>query len=379
MKITAVEPMLVDRYLFVQIHTDAGFVGLGESGTWGHLEASAAALRKFGDYLMGQDPFRIEHHWNVMYRSGHFRGAAIMGAISAIDIALWDIKGKAFGVPVYELIGGKTRDKARVYYHVKGPTVEAQVARCIEAKERGFTAVGHLNPFLDQARSETYFQTHAAKIDGAVDAVRRDREAIGNEVDICLEIHRRLSPAEAIVLGRAIEPYRVMFYEDPILPDNFDSMAEVASQIPIPIATGERLMGVHEFQMLLERRAAQYARICVCVAGGISGAKKIAALAEAHHKFVIPHNPLSPVSTAACLQVGASIPNLAIQELPDHADELPDRELVAENLRVENGFLIIPDAPGIGVELAPDAREKFPPKPRPVGTRLNLDGSVVDQ
>jgi galactonate dehydratase len=378
-KIVSVEPLLIDRYLFVQIRTDAGFVGLGESGTWGHLEASAAAIAKFGDYLVGQDPSRIEHHWNVMYRSGHFRGSAIMGAISAIDIALWDIKGKSFGVPVYELLGGKTRDKARVYYHVKGPTVDAQVEKCIEAKERGFTAVGHLNPFLDQARSETYFQTHAAKIDGAVEAVRRYREALGNDVDICLEIHRRLSPAEAIVLGRAIEPYRVMFYEDPILPDNFDAMAEVASQIAIPIATGERLMGVHEFQMLLERRAAQYARICVCVAGGISGAKKIAALAEAHHKFVIPHNPLSPVSTAACLQLDASIENLAIQELPDHADESPDKDLMKEPLRVENGFLIVPDAPGIGVELIDDARATFPPKPRRIGTRLNVDGSVVDQ
>src|SRR5204863_3530742 len=149
MKITSVEPMLVDRYLFVQIRTDTGLVGLGESGTWGHLEASAAAIAKFGDYLVGQDPSRIEHHWNVMYRSGHFRGAAIMGAISAIDIALWDIKGKSFAVPVYELLGGKTRDKARVYYHVKGPTVDAQVEKCIEARERGYTAVGHLNPFLD--------------------------------------------------------------------------------------------------------------------------------------------------------------------------------------------------------------------------------------
>ena len=155
--------------------------------------------------------------------------------------------------------------------------------------------------------------------------------------------------------------------------------AEVAGQIGIPIATGERLMGVHEFQMLLERRATQYARICVCVAGGISGARKIAALAEAHHKFIIPHNPLSPISTAACLQVGASVPNLAIQELPDHADELPDRELLKEPLRVENGFLIIPNGPGIGVELADDVREKFPPKPRRIGTRLNVDGSVVDQ
>jgi galactonate dehydratase len=379
MKITSVEPMLVDRYLFVQVKTDAGFVGVGESGTWGHLEASAAAIAKFGDYLVGQDPSRIEHHWNVMYRSGHFRGAAIMGAISAIDIALWDIKGKSFGVPVYELLGGKTRDKARVYYHVKGPTVDAQVEKCIEARERGYTAVGHLNPFLDEERSQTYFQTHAAKIDGAVEAVRRYREAIGNDVDICLEIHRRLSPAEAIVLGRAIEPYRVMFYEDPILPDNFDAMAEVAGQIGIPIATGERLMGIHEFQMLLERRAAQYARICVCVAGGISGAKKIAALAESHHKFVIPHNPLSPISTAACLQLDASIPNLAIQELPDHADETPDKDLLKERLRVENGFLIIPDGPGIGVELIDDVRERFPMKPRRIGTRLNLDGSVVDQ
>ena len=379
MKIVAVEPLHIDRFLFVQVHTDAGIVGLGESGTWGHLEASAAAIRKFGEYLVGTDPSRIEHHWNVMYRSGHFRGAAIMGAISAIDIALWDVKGKHFGVPVYELLGGKTRDRARVYYHVKGPTVEEQVARCIEAKERGFTAVGHLNPFLDEDRSVPYFKTHAAKINGAIDTVRQYREAVGDDVDLCLEIHRRLSPAEAIALGRGIEPYRPMFYEDPILPDNFDAMAEVASQIGVPIATGERLLGIHEFEMLLARGGTQYVRASVCVAGGISGTKKIAALAEAHHKSIVPHNPLSPVSTAACLQVAASIPNLGIQELPDHADKAPDAEIVKENLRVENGFLIIPDAPGIGVELAPDAREKLPPKPRPVGARLNFDGSVIDQ
>jgi galactonate dehydratase len=379
MKIVAVEPLRIDRYLFVQVHTDDGIVGLGESGTWGHLEASEAALAKFGNYLVGQNPFRIEHHWNVMYRSGHFRGAAIMGAISAIDIALWDIKGKALGVPVYELLGGKTRDRARVYYHVKGPTVEDQVEKCLEAKRRGFTAVGHLNPFLDEPRERPYFKTHAAKIGDAIDTVRQYREALGNDVDICLEIHRRLSPAEAIVLGRGIEPYRVMFYEDPILPDNFDAMAEVAGQIGVPIATGERLLGIHEFEMLLARGGTQYVRACVCVAGGISGAKKIAALAEAHHKSLVPHNPLSPVSTAACLQVGASIPNLGIQEYPDHADESPDTEIVTGQPQIEDGFIIIPDTPGIGVELAPDARQKFPPKPRPIGTRLNFDGSVVDQ
>jgi galactonate dehydratase len=379
MKITRVETVPVDRYLFVQIRTDAGLVGLGESGTWGHLEASAAAIAKFGDYLVGQDPARIEHHWNVMYRSGHFRGAAIMGAISAIDIALWDIKGKSFGVPVYDLLGGKTRDRARVYYHVKGPTVEAQVEKCLEARERGFTAVGHLNPFLDEERSAAYFQTHAAKINGAIEAVRRYREAVGDDVDLCLEIHRRLSPAEAIVLGRGIELYRPMFYEDPILPDNFDAMAQVAGQIGVPIATGERLLGVHEFEMLFERRAVQYARPCVCVVGGISVAKKVAALAEAHDVQVVPHNPLSPVSTAACLQIAASIPNLGIQEYPDHNDGPTDSRIVKEQVRLENGFAIIPDAPGIGVELAPDAREKLPPRPRPIGTRLNVDGSVCDQ
>jgi galactonate dehydratase len=384
-KIRSVEPIRVDRYLLVEIETEDGIKGLGESGTWGHLEASEAAMRKFGDYLVGQDPRRIEHHWQMMYRSGHFRGAAIMGAISAIDIALWDIKGKALGVPVYELLGGKTRDRARLYCHVKGPTIEAQVELCLEARRRGFTAVGHLNPFLDEDRSQPYFKTHAAKLDGAIEAVRRYREAVGSDVDLCIEIHRRLSPAEAIALGRAIEPYRPMFYEDPILPDNFDAMAAVASQIGIPIATGERLLNVHEFQMLVARGAVQYLRPSVCVVGGISGTKKVAALAEANHLSVVPHNPLSVVSTAACLQIAAAIPNLAILEYPTDVDALDDLEttrgqgLVTGAPRIEEGFMVVPDAPGIGVELAPGAREKFPSKPRRIGQRLNRDGSVVDQ
>jgi galactonate dehydratase len=379
MKITRVEVLPIDRYLYVQIYTDAGIVGLGESGTHTHQEAAEAALRKFGVYLEGQDPFRIEHHWNVMYRTGHFRGAAIMGAISAIDIALWDIKGKALGLPVYELLGGKVRDKARVYYHVRGATTEELVEKCVDAKRRGFTAVGHLSPFLDEPRSQPYFKTHAQKIRDAIDTVRRCREAVGDEVDLCIEIHRRLTPAEAVVLARGIEPYHPMFYEDPILPDNFDAMGLVAQQIAIPIATGERLHTIYEFQMLLARGAVQYVRPDVCLAGGISGSKKIAALAEAHHVGVVPHNPLSPVSTAACLQIAACIPNFAIQEYPTGEDRPPKSEIVKTTVTCEDGFLIIPKTPGIGIELAPDAREKYPPKPRPIGTRLHVDGSVVDQ
>ena len=380
MKISRVTPLLIDRYLFVQIETDSGLTGLGESGTWGHLEASATAITKFADYLIGQDPMLIEHHWNVMYRTGHFRGAAIMGAISAIDIALWDIKGKHYGVPVYELLGGKTRHKARVYYHVMGNTREKLVQGCIDAKAAGFTAVGHLTPFLDEAKDVPYFKTHAQKITDAIDAVRQYREAVGNDVDLCIEIHRRLTPAEAIVLARGIEQYHPYFYEDPILPDNFDQMAEVAKHIEIPIATGERLHTIYEFQMLLARGAVQYVRPDVCLAGGITGTKKIAALAEANHVGVVPHNPLSPVSTAACLQIAACIPNFAIQEYPRGEDRPPKSEIVKTAVTCENGFLIIPDSPGIGIELAPDALERHPARVHGrIGTRLHVDGSVIDQ
>jgi galactonate dehydratase len=378
-KVTAVEPLLIDRYLFVQVHTDAGLVGLGESGTWGYLEASAEAVKTFAGYLVGQDPLRIEHHWQFMYRSSHFRGAAIMGAISAIDIALWDIAGKHFGVPVYQLLGGKCRDKARVYYHVFGRTTEQLVQGCLDAKAHGFTAVGHLTPFLDEPREAPYFKTHAAKIDDAVETVRRYREAVGNEVDLCIEIHRRLAPAEAVVLARGIEQFHPFFYEDPILPDNFDAMALVAQNIHIPIATGERLHTIYEFEMLLRRGAVQYVRPDVCMAGGITHSKKIAALAEAHHVGVVPHNPLSPVSTAACLQLAAAIPNFALQEYPIGEDQPPKSEIVVGAPRLENGFLIISDAPGTGVELAPDALQRHPYRPRGLHTRLHVDGSVIDQ
>jgi galactonate dehydratase len=379
MKIVSIETLPVDRYLFVQVHTDAGLVGLGESGAWGYLEASAAAVETFKRYLIGQDPLRIEHHWQYLYRWSHFRGAAIMGALSAIDIALWDIAGKHFGVPCYQLLGGKCRDKARVYYHVFGQTREELVAGCVQAKEMGFTAVGHLTPFLDEPRDVPYFKTHVDKMEDAIETVRQYREAVGTQVDLCIEIHRRLTPTEAIVLARGIEPFHPFFYEDPILPDSFDAMALVAQNIHIPIATGERLHTIYEFEALLSRGAVQYVRPDVCLAGGLTHSKKIAALAEAHHVKVVPHNPLSPVSTAACLQLAACIPNFALQEYPRGELEPPKSEIVKVPLQIENGFLIIPDAPGVGIELAEDALQRYPYRPRQVQTRLHVDGSIVDQ
>lgn len=379
MKITDIKAIRVDRYLFVKIYTDEGITGLGESGAWAFLEASEMAVETFKRYLLGQDPLRIEHHWQYMYRAHHFRGAAIMGAISAIDIALWDIAGKFLGVPTYQLLGGKCRDKARVYYHVRGETTEELVKGCVDAKREGFTAVGHLTPFLDASRDELYFETHAQKMGRAVDRVRQFRAAVGDEVDLCIEIHRRLSPGEAIILARSIEPYYPFFYEDPTLPDNFDSMALIAEHINIPIATGERLHTIWEFEMLLKRGGVHYVRPDVCLAGGITQAKKIAALAEAHNAYVVPHNPLSPVSTAACIQLAACIPNFALQEYPKGENEPPKSEIVKSTVKLEKGFLVVPDSPGIGIELAEDAQEKYPYKPRAFKTRLHIDGSVVDQ
>jgi galactonate dehydratase len=180
-------------------------------------------------------------------------------------------------------------------------------------------------------------------------------------------------------LGRGSEPYHPFFYEDPVRPDHFESMAQVAQHINIPIATGERIHTIWEFEALLRQGAVQYVRPDVCIAGGLTHSKKIAALAEAHNVGVVPHNPLSPVSTAACIQLAAAIPNFALQEYPIGEHEPPKSEIVKSALRCEEGFILIPDSPGIGVELAEDAAERWPYKPRTVKTRLHRDGSVVDQ
>jgi galactonate dehydratase len=385
MRIEKVEPLFVGRYLYVRITTETGLTGIGESGAWGHLEASAAALVKFGNYLQGRDARAIEHHWNVMYRAHHFVGAAIAGAISAIDIALWDIKGKSLGVPVYELLGGKVRDKVRLYAHVKGRTITDLTAKVRSLRAAGFTAVGHLNPLLDEDQDEPYFKAHARKISDAVENVRLLREAAGNDMDLCIEIHRRLTVAEALALARGIEPYHPFFYEDPLPPSNPDAMAWLADHIPIPIATGERFTSLHQFQTLLARRGVQYLRPCICLCGGITGGRKIAALAEANDAQIVPHNPLSPVSLAACLQLDAALPNVAIQEYPsgdvtaDGHAHLPGGNIVNGLNTPEHGFIAISERPGLGIDLVDDVETRMPAVTRPIKMRPHLDGFVVDQ
>ncbi|MDY4611764.1 MAG: mandelate racemase/muconate lactonizing enzyme family protein [Sphaerochaetaceae bacterium] len=379
MKITDIKVKFIDIFMFVEVYTDEGIVGLGESGTWAFLEASAAAVETFKRYLIGKDPLLREHHWQYLYRCYHFRGAAIMGALSAIDIALWDIAGKYYGVPCYQLMGGKVRNKARVYYHVFGKNRQDLIDGCIAAKEQGFTAVGHLTPFADEPRETPWFKTHVARMEDGIESVRRYREAVGNDVDLCIEIHRQLTVSEAVVLGKGIEEFKPLFYEDPVRPDGFDDMARVAEKVDVPIATGERIHTLAEFGMLLSRNACRYVRPDVCMCGGLTHAKKIAALAEAFNVQVVPHNPLSPVSTAACIQLAACIPNFAIQEYPIGENSAPKNRIVQSAIKLEKGFLIVPDVPGIGVELTPDAEKEFPYVPRKFVTRLQDDGSVFDQ
>jgi len=373
MRIERLEIIPVARYLFVQIHTDAGISGLGEAGMWGYLDANAAVIKAWEPYLIGKDPLRIEHHWQYLYRNAHFRGASVTGALGAIDTALWDIAGKHYGAPVYQLLGGKVRDRVRVQTQIDAPTVDEVVANARREVGRGITAL-RFTPFAPDFAS----MRHDAIIKEAVTRVGAVREAVGSGIDIGVEIHRRLSPAAAIALAGELEQFRLMYYEDPILPDSVQSCAEVARSTRLPVATGERLHSLIEFRELLACGGARYLRVDPCLAGGLTSAKKIAALAESYHAEVMPHGVLSPVATAISVQLDACIPNFAVQDyLGD--DRPPKNDLLVENLRLENGYLIVPERPGIGVELKPGIAEKYPFTPRTIETTLHEDGSVADR
>jgi len=387
MKITRVEAIHAGQFLFVRIETDRGIHGVGEAGAWGHIEASKTAVEKFAGYLQGQDPFPIEHHWNVMHRYAYFQGHAINSAIAAIDIALWDIKGKALQVPVYELLGGAVRRCARVYGHVYEKTMDGVLRELQTRKDQGFTAVGHINPFLDEGEDQPYFKPHVAKMREAIANVARMREVAGETMDLCIEIHRRLTPAEAVVFARGIEPFHPMFIEDPVRYEDAASMAHVADKIRIPIATGERFSNIYEFQALLARRAVEYVRVDLCLCGGITGGRKVAALAEAHNALVVPHNPLSPIGLAACLQLDACIPNFAIQE---YTTGFENNVMVSQTHHLGSdlvdvvplphvGFVRIPDRPGLGVDLVPDPTAIRPARHSMIHMRLHQDGAPVDQ
>ena len=373
-RIEKIETILWERWLIVKVHCEDGTVGVGEGGVHGWQRPTETMVQTFAPYLVGQDPSRIEHHYQYLYRSSHFMGSVVQGALSAIDIALWDIKGKRLGVPIYELMGGLTRHKVRCYMHVNGGTAEDLAADAVAQVKAGFSAVR----FAAFGSNFWLYRTYSEWADDAVERVGAVREAVGPSVDICVEIHRQMNPSESIALGRRLEQFNPYFYEDPMLPDSPDVMGEVQRRGNLPIATGERFTSIYEFQQLLEARACAYVRPDLCLCGGLSGCKKVATMAEAQHVKVIPHNPLSPISTAACVQLDACIPNFALQEYTGES-EPPKSDLLVEPIKLEDGFLIVPDGPGLGVELNESALAANPFVDKVLDTPIREDGSVADR
>lgn len=387
-RIARVIPIRAGRFLFVRVETEDGLHGIGEAGAHGALDAAEAAIGAFAEHLVGQDAGPIERHRNVLQRFGHFRGAAIGAALSAIDIALWDLPGKRQNRPVAALLGGPLRTRVRVYGHVKAPGADAMVAGALRLKADGFPAIGHLNPFLDEGREAPFFEPHARLMARGVALLERLRDEVGDGVDLCVELHRRLSPAEAMTFIRAIEPVRPLFVEDPIPPDGAAAMARLARQVPVPIATGERFHNLHEFGTLLRGDAAEYLRPSLCLVGGITAGRKIAAMAKAANVRIVPHNPLSPVGLAAAIHLAAAIPNFAIQEYPnsgsvgwetDRGTRLRGEDLVTAAPTARDGFVDVPTAPGLGTDLIDDVARLHPPLRKRIAMRPHADGFVVDQ
>ena len=260
-KIEHVETLLWNRWLLIRLHCEDGTVGIGEGGVHGWQRPTKTMIEVMTPYLLGKNPHHIEHHYQFLYRSSHFMGAVVQGALSAIDIALWDIKGKRLGVPIHDLMGGKTRQKVRCYIHVRGETLDKLVQDAVAKARQGFTAV-RFSPWSPD------FYLHKSYAEWAQEAVQRVgavREAIGPDVDICVEIHRQMNPAEAIALGRRLEQFNLFFYEDPMLPDSPARMGDVQERCNVPIATGERFTTILSFSSSWRIRAAPTSvRMCAC-------------------------------------------------------------------------------------------------------------------
>lgn len=385
MKVTKIETLRASRFIYVRVHTDEGIAGVGElhpaSGTSGTPFAPIAAVDYCAEYLIGKDPLHIERNWQHMFRRCVFRGGAdTMAAIGAIDIALWDIKGKVAELPVHSLLGGPTRERVRVYSHLQGdsPAELAEDAR--RMVEAGYTAL-RLYPFgafvagEGTSLEQLSFRGMAKHAAATLQAVR---DAVGDEIDLMVDVVNRLTPPEAIEVAKALEPYGLFFFEDPIEPENMDAWGHVAANMPVPVAMGERLYTTYQFRELLAHKGASYIRPDLSLAGGITNCKKIAALAEASYVGVAPHNPLSCVLTAACVQLDAAIHNVAIQEYPRDEDDPPKRDLVEMPLRREGGFLIVPQTPGIGIELNDEAFPHYPPVPYTREPVIGPDGALRD-
>ena len=360
-KVTRIDTFVLENsWVFVKVSTDAGIVGWGEM-LKDDAKACAAGALEVGDYLIGQDPCRVVHHWQAIHRGAFYRGGPIKTAItSGIDQALWDIKGKVYGVPVYKLLGGPTRDRVRVYGRI--------------SEETGVNAM-KTGPRGEERQAIKYIEGQKF-VDEVVERFKALRDRYGDEVDIGLDFHGAVQPPTALLLMKALEPYDPWFYEEIIQALNVDVMAELARKTHIPIATGERIFTKWGFKEILEKRAAAILQPDVCYAGGITELKIIAGMAEAYYSPLAPHNPQGPCSLAASFQVAASIPNFLIQERGDN--EYLD--LLSKPMPpVRNGHRPLLTDPGLGITIDEDKLMAQVGEPREYRPRFDPDdGSVVD-
>ena len=378
MKITNVEAFPVwgggRNFFFVVVDTDEGLSGVGEGGITGRELAAAGVVEHFKPILVGQDPRRIEHLWQLLFRGGFFPAGRIAASVlSAIDVALWDIRGKALGVPVYDLLGGLVRDRVVCYPHNVGHAMEIEslVESCLQTKAEGWKFVRWGLPQDGNVLEPTQSIRAALRQMAAV------RQAVGDDVEICFDVHTRLDPTDTIRLCRASEQYRPYFIEDPVRSENPSTFHLVRRQTAVPLAAGEQFGSKWEFQQLIENDLIDYARIDLCIVGGITEAKKIAGWCETHYIKLALHNPLGPVSSAACLQLNLATSNFGVQEQPRRTGTVLT-DVVPVQPEWQDGYLLPPTRPGLGVEFDREAARKHPFQMRELPTLHRLDGSVTN-
>lgn len=386
MKITDIKTIVVNakmrNWVFVKVETDEGIVGWGEASMEWKTRGVVGCIEDLKAFIVGLDPTNIEHLYQVMVRHPFFRpGAVGMSAISGIEMACWDIYGKSLQLPVYKLLGGKVRDKIRMYDHLGGGEMNSlynsigdagnMVDKARQSVADGYTAIKVLVVPRTEPLEGYRVLSHAANL---MEAIRTE---VGDNVDIMVDFHGRTTPDMAIQYAKVLAPYRPFFIEEPCLPENVLGMAKVAQAVDIPIATGERLVSRFEFRELLEKSACAVIQPDICHCGGLWEARKIAAMAETYYVSVAPHNPLGPLATAAAIQFATSTPNWLIQE--SLRSDVPWRDEVVTNpISVKDGYVIPSELPGLGVEINEKAALKYPFQQEVMVRYWHEDGSVAD-
>jgi len=381
MKITNVTPFPVwsgtRNFFFVVIDTDEGIYGVGEAGLTGRELAVAGAMEHFKPLLIGQDATRIEHIWQTLSRGGFFpAGKVLSSALSAIDIALWDIRGKALGVPVYDLLGGLVRDKVVCYPHNGGATIEELVESCLKTTAEGWKFVrwglGDSGDILEPRRA----------VRKAIKQMQAVREAVGDDIDIVFDVHTRLDLPDAVTLCREVEPFHPFFMEDPLRSESPDSFKTLRPRTAVPLAAGEQFCSKWEFRQLIEEEWIDYARIDLCIVGGFTEARKINGWCETHYIKLATHNPLGPVSTAACLHMNLAASNFGVQEwgIRGKGDRPGGvlNDIFPVSLQWADGYLLPPVGPGLGIEFNREAARKHPFEMHELPHLRRLDGSFTN-